>query len=147
MIFTSVKQDIHMFDTSDSPEDNVYNIPRVNKKVLGVWKDECLSKLLFEFSALKSKAYAIRVEGEGEKKRAKGVKSSVVNKTIKFDDYVACLENEREISRKQNYIRSKLHKVYTVCEEKIALSYFDNKRYLIKNCTDTLPWEHKDVME
>ena len=32
--------------------------------------------------------------------------------------------------------------MYTVCEHKLALSPYDDKRYLIPNSTDTLPYGH-----
>ena len=58
-----------------------------------------------------------------------------------------CLKNSHQIQRSQNCIRSKLHNVYSITEEKIALSAFDDKRYLLKDSFDTLPWGHKDIME
>ena len=39
-------------------------------------------------------------------------------------------------------IRSRLHNVETVKQSKIALSPYDDKRYLLKDSTDTLAWGH-----
>jgi len=60
--------------------------------------------------------------------KAKGVRNSVVTRTITFDDYTRCLNEKIEMTRRQSCIRSKLHEVYTVSETKIALSPYDNKR-------------------
>jgi len=74
--------------------------------------------------------YALRVDGEKDmKKSIKGVKSNVVTRTITFDDYTRCLQDEIEMTRTQSCIRSKLHKMYTISEWKIALSPYDDKRY------------------
>ncbi|KYN01117.1 hypothetical protein ALC62_08098 [Cyphomyrmex costatus] len=75
-------------------------------------------------------------------KKAKGVKSSVVARTITFDDYTRCLNEEMEMTRRQSCIRSKLHQVYTVSEKKITLSPYDDKRYVVPDSTETLPWGH-----
>ncbi|XP_066603662.1 uncharacterized protein [Prorops nasuta] len=83
------------------------DIPLVNKKVIGLMKDEC----------------------------------------NEFDDYIDSLKNFNTLICKQNIIRSNLHNVFTICEEKIALSPYDDKRYLIANSTDTLPSGHKNVIQ
>ena len=42
-------------------------------------------------------------------------------------------------------ITSHLHKVETVKQNKIALSPFDDKRYLQENTTDTLAWRNYKI--
>ncbi|XP_051176794.1 uncharacterized protein LOC127291636 [Leptopilina boulardi] len=129
-VYADMKIDIHKFDTSDYPVNNVYGIPQANKKMLGLMKDECSGKIVTEFVGLRSKMYSVRVENQDFIKKAKGVKSSVVKKTITFDDYI-----------------SKLHNVYTLKESKIALSPYDDKRFLLANSTDTLAWGHCKIRE
>ncbi|EFN66703.1 hypothetical protein EAG_06525, partial [Camponotus floridanus] len=73
-------------------------------------------------------------------KKSKGVKNSVVARTLTFDDYERCLRREIEMTREQLCLRSKLHEVYTVRKSKVALSPYDDKRYEVPDLTDTLPW-------
>ena len=51
-------------------------------------------------------------EGE-ESKKCKGVKKSVVKKSIAQEDYKKCLFTGKEQLRKMNIIRSHRHEVYT----------------------------------
>ncbi|KYM93669.1 hypothetical protein ALC62_15728 [Cyphomyrmex costatus] len=60
----------------------------------------------------------------------KGVKNNVVARSITFDDYTRCLNDDIEMTRRQSCIISKLHEVYTMSETKIALSPHDDKRYI-----------------
>ncbi|XP_066595461.1 uncharacterized protein [Prorops nasuta] len=146
-IYDFIREKIDYFDTSDFPINNIYNIPLVNKKVIGLMKDECNGNLMSEFVGLRSKMYAYRINGVNkDKKCIKGIKSYVV-KNIEFDDYIDSLKNFNTLICKQNIIRSNLHNVFTICEEKIALSPYDDNRYLIANSTDTLPWGHKNVIQ
>ncbi|XP_025271017.1 uncharacterized protein LOC112639903 [Camponotus floridanus] len=140
--YERMKRDIDRFDTSDYAVDNPYGVPRANKKVLGLMKDENNGALMLEFVGLRAKMYALRVEGRGDTKKSKGVRSSVVARTLTFDDYERCLRREIEMTREQSCLRSKLHEVYTVRESKVALSPYDDKRYVVPDSTDTLPWGH-----
>ncbi|XP_071575633.1 uncharacterized protein [Temnothorax nylanderi] len=144
-VYENVKRDIARFDTSDYAVDNAYGIPLANKKVPGLMKDENNGAIMTEFVGLRAKMYALRVDGKKDCKKAKGVKNNVVARTITFDDYTRCLRDEIEMTRSQSCIRSKKHKVYTVSETKIALSPYDDKRYIIPDSTDTLPWGHYKI--
>ncbi|XP_067216994.1 uncharacterized protein [Linepithema humile] len=143
--YRDMKRDISKFDTSDYSENNVYGIPRANKKVPGLMKDENNGAIMTEFVGLRAKMYALRVTGQKDVKKVKGVKKNVVARTIMFDDYTRCLNDEIELTRRQSCIRSKMHEVYTVSESKLALSPYDDKRHVVSESTDTLPWGHYKI--
>jgi hypothetical protein len=141
-----MKEDLIKFDTSNFNEDNPYGIPRLNKAIPGLMKDENGGKLLWEFVGLRSKMYCNNVEGEMTKK-SKGIKQYVVQQELNNQDYKDCLYDDRIILRKQVIFRSILHTIYTQNINKIALSPYDTKRYLIPNSVKTFAWGHKSIPE
>lgn len=140
--YTDMIDDLHLYDTSDYPLDNAYGIPLVNKKVPGLFKDELNSKILTDFVGLRSKMYSIRSENRDLIKKAKGVKANVLKKQIDFNDYLECLVFNDIKMRHQYMFRNKLHRMYTICQNRIALSPYDDKRVILKNKVDTLPYGH-----
>jgi len=82
----------------------------VNIKMLGLMKDENNGVIMTAFVGLRVKMYALRVDGKKDTKKVKGVKSNIVARTITFNDYTWCLQDEIEMTRTQPCIRSKLHK-------------------------------------
>ena len=80
------------FDTSDYPPNHPSGIPSgFNKKVLGMFKDEVNGRYIEEFVGLRAKLYSYKMfEGE-QSKKCKGVKKSVVKKSITHEDYKKCL--------------------------------------------------------
>ena len=136
------------FDTSDYPEGHPSGIPTgVNKKVLGMFKDEEAGKIVKEFVGLRAKLYSYKMDEGKEKKRCKGIKKAVVEKSITHEDYKTCLITGIEQLRRQNIIRSYEHVLYTEEVNKIALSAADDKRYLLKNSFDTLAWGHRKIRD
>ena len=115
----------------------------INKKVIGMFKDEAGGKQIYEFVGLRSKLYSYKMfEGQEDHKKCKGVKKSVVKKTITHEDYKECLFTKKEQMRKMNVIRSHHHDIY--CEEinKIALSADDDKRVIMDDGIHTLAYGH-----
>ena len=136
------------FDTSEYPENHPSGIPTgINKKVLGMFKDEAKGKNIKEFVGLRSKLYSYIIEEGEENKKCKGIKKAVVEKSIRHEDYKTCLETGKDQLRKQNIIRSYEHVLYTEEVNKIALSSADDKRYLLKDSHDTLAWGHYKIKD
>ena len=136
------------FDTSDYPKNHPSGIPTgVNKKVLGMFKDEEAGKILNEFVGLRAKLYSYKMDEGKEKKRCKGIKKAVVKNSITHEDYLTCLITGIEQLRRQNIIRSYEHVLYTEEINKIALSAADDKRYLLKDSFNTLAWGHRRIRD
>ena len=136
------------FDTSEYPEGHPSGIPTgINKKVLGMFKDEAKGKNIKEFVGLRAKLYSYKMEEGKENKKCKGIKKAVVEKSITHEDYKTCLETGKEQLRRQNIIRSYEHVLYTEEVNKVALSAADDKRYLLKDSFDTLAWGHHRIKE
>ena len=134
------------FDTSDYPENHPSGIPTgINKKVLGMFKDEAMGKIIKEFVGLRAKLYSYKMDEGEESKKCKGVKKQVVEKSITHEDYKTCLLTGKEQLRKQNIIRSYNHEVYTEEVNKVALSAEDDKRYILEDGIHTLAWGHYKI--
>ena len=136
------------FDTSDYPEGHPSEIPTgINKKVLGMFKDEAAGKNIKEFVGLRAKLYSYKMEEGKENKRCKGIKKAVIEKSIRHENYKTCLETGKEQLRRQTIIRSYEHNLYLEEVNKIALSATDDKRYLLKDSYDTLAWGHRKIRD
>ena len=73
----------YRFDTSNYPHDHPSGIPSgLNKKVLGMFKDEAGGKVIDEFVGLRAKLYSYKMQEGEESKKCKGGKKSVVKKSI-----------------------------------------------------------------
>ena len=145
--YKDISEDVkHRFDTSDYPPNHPSGIPSgFNEKVLGMFKDEVGGKVIDEFVGLRAKLYSYKMfEGE-ETKKCKGVKKSVVKRSIAQEDYKKCLFTGKEQLRRMNVIRSHKHEVYTEEVNKIALSPYDDKRYVLEDQKHTLALGHYKI--
>ncbi|XP_063419676.1 uncharacterized protein LOC134704824 [Mytilus trossulus] len=131
------------FDTSNYPPEHPSGIPTgKNKKVLGMFKDECGGKTMTDFVGLRAKLYAFRMDDGKAIKKAKGVTKSVIKRSIAFEDYKRCLDTQQEIHRPMNILRSHLHQIYAQEINKIALSAKDDKRHILPDGISTLSHGH-----
>ena len=122
------------FDTSDYDPNHPSGIPTgVNKKVIGMFKDEVAGKQITRFVGLRPKLYTFENEEDKEVRKCKGIKKNVVKKRLNFDDYLQCLFTGRKEMRKMKIIRSEKHEIYSKEVNKIALSNEDNKRLVLED--------------
>ena len=122
--------DRELFDNSDYPESSKFFF-KENKKVIGKFKDEAAGKPILEFVGLKSKMYSYtKVTGE-EYKKAKGIRKNVIKKNIRHQDYLDVLNNNKIMHHQMNTIRSELHQINSYHLNKVSLSPYDDKRYLL----------------
>ena len=75
------------------------------------------------------------------KNTAKGVQKAMKNR-LTFDDYQSSLINMNTKILQMNSIRSDHHKLFTYSINKIGLSAFDDKRYILDDGITTLAHRH-----
>ena len=139
-IYEDIWKDKENYDLSDYPSNSKYHDP-INKKVLGKFKDETLSKPIVEFIGLRAKMYSILTE-DCETKKAKGVKKGVVKRDIKHQNYKDVLFTGTQMHSQMNTIRSNHHNLKSYKLNKIGLSRYDDKRFILENGCDTLSHGH-----
>ena len=127
------------FDTSNY----IYNRPLpigVNKKVVGLMKDELGGGIITEFVALRPKAYSYKTNDNIELKKAKGTKECVAKKMLSFSNYKNCLFDNGNVLRSQQRYKSENHIVYTENINKVALSCNDDKRFVATDGIESYPY-------
>ena len=127
------------FDKSDYPPNHESGIQTgVNKKVIGMFKDEVAGRQITHFVGLRPKLYGFKVEDGSLTKKCKGVKKNVVKNKIEFEDYVECLFSGERQMRNMKIIRSENHDIYSKEVNKVALSNEDDKRVVMEDKVNTM---------
>ena len=133
-----------LFDTSNIPKGHSSGIKvGVNKKVVGMMKDEAGGKIIEEFVGLRAKLYSYKMFEGKEEKKCKGVKKGVVESTISFKDYKKCLFSGKKQHRQMNTLRSRKQNIFMEEINKIALSADDDKRIILSDKINTYAIGHK----
>ena len=132
------------FDTGGYLPDHPLPIS-LNKKVIGLMKDELGGAIMTEIVALRPKLYFCRVLNGVENKKCKGIKKCIVKKTLTFENYKACLFNSEMTYRSQLMFRSIKHKIFMLEVNKVALNRDDDKRISRKDGISTLAHGHKSL--
>ena len=86
--------------------------------------------------------YCIVSDDDIEVNTAKGA-----NISIEFNEYEDVLFDKKIIRRKMKRIQSKKHKISTYDVNKISLSCFDDKRYILNDGITTLAYFDKDLKD
>ena len=127
------------FDLSNFPKNSKYH-SNGNKKVPGKMKDEYGGVIILELAGTKSKMYSIRDIKNYEKSTHKGH-----NSYIKYDEFKDTLFNKKIIRHNMSGMKSINHITYTYEPNKTSLSCYDDKRYILDDEINTLPYGHEDI--
>ena len=103
-------------------------------------KDESEGKIINEFFRLKLKMYSMKNIDGKESNAAKGV-----NISTEFHEFKDTLFKKKVLRHKMKRIQGKKHKMRTYEINKISLSVFDDKRFVLDDGIHTLAYFHKDL--
>ncbi len=135
------------FDFSEYPRTHMC-FDESNKRVVGFFKDEAKGEIITEFVGLRPKMYSYLLLHENgnveEKHRAKGIQRELARK-YRHLDYVKELKDPIENMIKTKRIGSKLHQIYSIETSKRGLCAFDDKRVLLDDEINTLPYGHYSI--
>ena len=126
-----------MFDFSNYSKDSKF-FDDTNKNVIDKMKDEYGGVTIDQFIGVKSKMYSIKKIDGSESSTAKGV-----NIATEFFEFKDVLFNKKNIRHKMKLIQAKKHKIGTYEIDKISLSCFDDKRFVLDDGVYTLAYFHK----
>jgi hypothetical protein len=138
--YKDMGEDADRFDFSNYPKDHALYSEK-NKKVLGKMKDETAGIPIKEFVGLRS-MYSLLTSHGKEMKRAKGVKKSTLKNDIIHRDYVHTLFSGETMRHLMRSFRSENHQIYSLEQNKISLSAFDDKRYLLQDGITSYAYGH-----
>ena len=139
MLMKNFFKEKHLFDFSNYPKDSTF-FDEDNKKAIGQMKDMSEGKIIDGFVGLKSKMYSIKTIDGKESDTAKGV-----NIAFEFNEFKDALFSKKVVRHKRERIQSKKHKLGTYEINKMSLSCFDDKRFVLNDGIHTLAYLHKDI--
>ena len=125
-------QELTCFDSS----------PYILQKKIGKFKDELNSIPLEEFAGCFPKCYSVKFIGKVEKNQlkdmethekatAKGTKKCVRDRALTHETFRSVILDNAIIKVKQNTIQSKSHQLGTFHQQRITLTPYDTKRYIM----------------
>ena len=122
----------------------------INKKIIGMLKDELNGKMMAKLCGPRSKTYSFWIDCYDDhdydrnkiiNKKSKGTKECVIKRRIKFNDYTDSLFNNKTIPRSQQRFKSDPHIIYTENINKAAMTSNDDKRLQTYDNITTYPHE------
>ena len=130
-----------MFDFSSYPEDSKFFDP-TDKKVIRKIKDESEGKIIDEFVRLKSKMYSMKILMV---KNLIQQNQSILQLSLMNSKTLYSTKNWSDI--KWEKFSAKQHKMWTYKINKIPLSAFDDKRFLLNNGIHTFEYFHERLKQ
>ena len=151
-VYQDFWNDKDKFDNSDYPQDSQY-FNTTNKKVIGKFKDEVAGILITEFVGLRSKMYSYMKDNDDEPKKdnekisrtAKGIKKNIIKKNITHENYKNVLFNNEQMHHTMKTIRSNNHQLGSYELNKVSLSCFDDKRYILEDGIRSYAYSHYKI--
>ena len=145
-VYEDFWKDKDLFDNSDYPENSPYFYKK-NKKVIGKFKDEAAGTIIKEFVGLRSKMYSYIKDNNKEEKTAKGIKKNIIKNIIKYINYKETLFNNTQMHHKMKTIRSQNHQIRSYEINKVSLSSYDDKRYILEDGIHTYAYGHYAILD
>ena len=143
-LYRDMKPNLQHYDTSAYPIDHdLYDT--TNEKVIGKFKDETNSVPPQEFVGLRAKMYSLYVprNKKQSKMTAKGIKKSYIKHHVRHSTFLSVLRDKEPSSPARfKAFKSINHVVSTVDIDKVCLSPFDTKRYILSDGISTLAYGH-----
>src|SRR3977135_4365053 len=131
-----------LLDTSNyEPTHKLYSNSLTAK--LGCIKDEFKGKICKEVVLLAPKCYSFLLADNVKKATAKGV-GKVVKKTLTHEDYKNRFLLKTELCRDVRRMQSYNYVIYNIKQNKIALSFFENKRAWVDD-NESFPYGHSKI--
>src|SRR5258708_2720585 len=129
--------------TSDKLLNKDLSDPRlINRKIFD--EDLVATHMIKEFIGLRSKMYSILMDDDKDdgKRTAKGIGKSVIRRELKHKIYKDILDTSGRMYSKFKVIRSEKHRIYTMEINKVSLSAYDDKRYILDNGISSYAYGH-----
>ncbi|KAL9967825.1 hypothetical protein ACROYT_G026122 [Oculina patagonica] len=145
-VYKDFFNDKEKFDNCDYPESSqFYN--KTNKKVIGKFKDEAAGVPICEFIGLRSKMYSYIKDNNKQERTAKGIKKYVIKKDMTHENYKDTLFNNKQMHHTMKTIRSQNHQLGSYEINKVSLSCFDDKRYILDDGKTSYAYGHYNIKQ
>ena len=131
---------IEEIDFSTLPSDHVLYNTR-NRGVIGTWKLD-YGSFISEGIFLRSKNYSLKFFDSKELSKSKGVPKRVILSNCRFQNYADTLMSKTPLKVNFRAIRNKGGIMCTLNLCKTALSYCDDKRYIVEDDVNTRALGH-----
>ena len=86
--------------------------------------------------------YSYIKDNQTGERTAKGIKKNVIKDDIKHESYKQTLLENKQMHHKMKTIRSKNHQLGSYEINKLSLSCFDDKRYILDNGQESNAYGH-----